>query len=383
MLTPKLKKQLEDTLNDMVSKGATMEQLEEYAKKFREKFREKFDNNETLSTELKKQLEDTLKDMASKGATMEQIEEYAKKFREKFTKKQSSVYGWDKYPCVVELAKSKGVSLDNDGAYLIGDFRYYANGRKGILSTGNKAFFTCDDPEFKKSSGSQSSGSQSSGSQSSGSQPVSGGRQSTQIPLELKDIKGVKKFQDWLDVNHPGWHRKYGTLNQNLLRGYGKYGPNTTRAWNNQSIKDEYLKTSNSNVVSNSQVTSNWKDAFPSCVKGLKGFYNPPNNYFLGFGTDTKGVQYRIAYFSTEYNTGKLCVIYNDGEEISRGYYSCTTNNQQITIKTLIGLSITGSVINPDSGDITLPKNDDETLEPSDDDVLKDNKVIVSKKTGV
>ena len=278
--------------------------------------------------------------------------------------------------------------MDKDGTYVIGDIVYFANGRKMNMNLNNRGVvdINCNDPEFKKSSGSQSSGSQSSGSQSSGSQssgsqPVSGGRQSTQIPLELKDIKGVKKFQDWLDVNHPGWHRKYGTLNQNLLRGYGKYGPNTTRGWN--KYKDEYLKTSNTDVVSNSQVTSNWKDEFPSCVKGLKGFYNPPNNYFLGFGTDTKGVQYRIAYFSNEYNTGKLCVIYNDGEEISRGYYSCTTNNQQITIKTLIGLSITGSVINPDFGDITSPKNDDETLEPSDDDVLKDNKVIVSKKTGV
>ena len=332
-----------------------------------------------LTPDKRKQLDKNIKLMYEEGASEQEINDYVKAFKSKYDNQQSSVYGWDKYPCVVELAKSKGVSLDNDGVYVIGDFRYYANGRKGILSSGKVVDFTCNDPEFKKSS----SGSQSSGSQSSGSQPVSGGRQSTQIPLELKDIKGVKKFQDWLDVNHPGWHRKYGRLNQNLLRGYGKYGPNTTRAWNNQSIKDEYLKTSNTDVVSNSQVTSNWKDEFPSCVKGLKGFYNPPNNYFLGFGTDTKGVQYRIAYFSNEYNTGKLCVIYNDGEEISRGYYSCTTNNQQITIKTLIGLSITGSVINPDFGDITSPKNDDETLEPSDDDVLKDNKVIVSKKTGV
>ena len=65
----------------------------------------------------------------------------------------------------------------------------------------------------------------------------------------LKNVAEIRKFQDWLDINHPGWHRKYGTLNQNLLRGYGKYGPNTTRAWNNQSIKDEYLKTSNSDEI--------------------------------------------------------------------------------------------------------------------------------------
>ncbi len=280
---------------------------------------------------------------------------------------------WSKYPCVVELAKSKGVSLDRDGAYLIGDFKYFANGRKGILSTGKKAYFTCDDPEFKKSS---------SGSQSSGSQPVSGGKQPIQIPSELKDIDGVKKFQDWLDVNHPGWHRKYGTLNKNLLRGYGKYGPNTNRAWN--KYKDEYLKTPNSVATPSIDKPSNWMDLFPSCVKGLKSFYDPPNNYFLGFGTDTEGVQYLISYYSQQFNAGRLCTIKKmDGTVVGNGFYSCTTNNQQITIKTLSGLSITGSVINPDSKDITSPKKDDETLELSDDEVLKDNKVRVSKNTGI
>jgi hypothetical protein len=294
------------------------------------------------------------------------------------TSDNTNTPNWDKYPCVVELAKSKGVSLDSNGAYLIGNFRYFANGRKGIISTGKVTDFTCNDPEFKKSS----SGSQSSGSQLSGSQPVSGGKQPIQIPSELKNIDGVKKFQDWLDVNHPGWHSKYGTLNKNLLRGYGKYGPNTNRAWN--KYKDEYLKTPNSVATPTINKPSNWKDLFPSCVKGLKGFYNPPLNYFYGLGTDTKGVQYLIAYFSQELNQGRLCNIYKtDGTLVGNGFYSCTTNNQQITIKTLIGLSITGSVINPDSRDITSPKNDDEILEPSDDDVLMDYKTMVSKKTGI
>jgi len=268
---------------------------------------------------------------------------------------------WNNYPCVVELARLKGVSLGNNGEYLIGDFKYFANGRKGILSTGKVTDFTCNDPEFKTSSS---------------------GSQSTQIPSELKDIDGVKKFQDWLDVNHPGWHRKYGTLNKNLLRGYGKYGPNTNRGWN--SYKDEYLKTPNSTATPSSESPSNWMDSFPSCVKGLKGFYNPPLNYFYGLGTDTEGVQYLIAYFSQELNQGRLCNIYKpDGTLVGNGFYSCTTNNQQITIKTLIGLSITGSVINPDSKDIASPKNNDEILEPSDDDVLMDYKTMVSKKTGM
>ena len=68
-----------------------------------------------------------------------------------------------------------------------------------------------------------------------------GGTQST-IPTELKDTDGVKKFQTWLDSKHGGWHTKYGTLNDNALKGWGKYGPNTTKAWN--QYKDEYLNGS-------------------------------------------------------------------------------------------------------------------------------------------
>jgi len=68
-----------------------------------------------------------------------------------------------------------------------------------------------------------------------------GGSKST-IPAELKDVDGVKKFQTWLDSKHGGWHSKYGTLNDNTLKGWGKYGPNTTKAWS--QYKDEYLNGS-------------------------------------------------------------------------------------------------------------------------------------------
>ena len=57
------------------------------------------------------------------------------------------------------------------------------------------------------------------------------------IPKELTDVKA---FQDWLDKNHPGWHDKYKTLNSDVAKGYGKYGPRTTKAW--AQYKDEYLK---------------------------------------------------------------------------------------------------------------------------------------------
>jgi hypothetical protein len=60
------------------------------------------------------------------------------------------------------------------------------------------------------------------------------------IPSELKDINGVKAFQDWLDTNKKGWASGYkdGILNK-IGKGYGRMGPRTNKAWN--LYKNEYL----------------------------------------------------------------------------------------------------------------------------------------------
>jgi hypothetical protein len=60
-----------------------------------------------------------------------------------------------------------------------------------------------------------------------------------------KELKDVKNFQDWLDTNHPGWHKKYKTLNKSVPKGYGIFGPNTSAAWN--QYKNEYLTGNKSN----------------------------------------------------------------------------------------------------------------------------------------
>ena len=51
----------------------------------------------------------------------------------------------------------------------------------------------------------------------------------------------VKEFQSWLDKNKPGWHNKYGTLGDDEEKGWGIFGPNTKRAWNNPEMKKGYL----------------------------------------------------------------------------------------------------------------------------------------------
>jgi hypothetical protein len=56
------------------------------------------------------------------------------------------------------------------------------------------------------------------------------------IPSALKDTEGVKKFQDWMDINHPNWVKG---KNLNKGGGYGKFGPSTKAAWD--KYKDSYF----------------------------------------------------------------------------------------------------------------------------------------------
>ncbi len=60
-------------------------------------------------------------------------------------------------------------------------------------------------------------------------------------PKELKDVDGIKKFQDWLDVNVPGWATGYqgGILNKG--NGYGRFGKRTQTAW--KSYSSFYMKS--------------------------------------------------------------------------------------------------------------------------------------------
>lgn len=63
------------------------------------------------------------------------------------------------------------------------------------------------------------------------------------IPKQLKDVKGVQDFQNWLDQNYPKWHEKYGILNQSVSKGFGKFGPRTNKWW--KSVGKDYLNIRN------------------------------------------------------------------------------------------------------------------------------------------
>jgi hypothetical protein len=65
-------------------------------------------------------------------------------------------------------------------------------------------------------------------------------QQAPAIPTELKDIVGVRKFQDWLDTNKAGWATGFPDGKLSQAGGYGRFGPRTTKAW--ASYGPEYLK---------------------------------------------------------------------------------------------------------------------------------------------
>jgi hypothetical protein len=94
------------------------------------------------------------------------------------------------------------------------------------------------DSKTNKWKNSTSTGAASTGAASTGAASTAATSTSS-IPTELKD---VKDFQDWLDKNHPGWHDKYNTLGKDVSKGYGKFGPRTSKAWSTPGYKDEYLK---------------------------------------------------------------------------------------------------------------------------------------------
>jgi hypothetical protein len=132
---------------------------------------------------------------------------------------------WTKYPCVVNHPKvTKAKDKYGSTVYIINGVQYYGNGRK-MLADRTMANYTCNDAEFK-------SGTSGSGTKTP-AKPVA-------TPPELKDIKA---FQDWLDVNAKGWATGYkeGIINKGQNGGgYGKFGPRTQKAWT--TYKDQFLK---------------------------------------------------------------------------------------------------------------------------------------------
>lgn len=64
-------------------------------------------------------------------------------------KNETKQADWSKFYCVPTLAGSKGIKMDANGSYPIGNFRYFTNGRKGNITTKEVTNYTCNDSEFR------------------------------------------------------------------------------------------------------------------------------------------------------------------------------------------------------------------------------------------
>lgn len=126
---------------------------------------------------------------------------------------------WTDFPCVTGFKGATQQKLkDGSISYIIKGITYYSNGRKMLADKKTMANYTCKDIEFK----------------------VAPKKVTIPTPKELKDVNGIKLFQDWLDVNAKGWATGYkdGIINKGQNgKGYGSYGPRTQKAWNSNGRK--------------------------------------------------------------------------------------------------------------------------------------------------
>ena len=116
------------------------------------------------------------------------------------------------------------------------------------------------------------------------------------IPQELKSNiggkTGVEAFQDWLDQKKPGWHKKYQKLGGEKLKGYGKYGPNTSSVWatyKNEFIKDNPQIAQDVKTITTTDKTATdkitaapqqLKNATPIDTKALNSTDNSPKEFY-------------------------------------------------------------------------------------------------------
>lgn len=134
-----------------------------------------------------------------------------------------------------------------------GDFIYSygesGNNVKGkwVINGANFQITTEDGDKFDSKANKWSGTPSTSNSNNSSTGAASTGAASTSQTTNPTGLTDVKAFQTWLDKNKPGWHDKYNTLGDDPAKGYGKFGPRTSKAWS--TYKDEYLKGGNTPTV--------------------------------------------------------------------------------------------------------------------------------------
>jgi hypothetical protein len=145
------------------------------------------------------------------------------------TTPQQIIHDWSSYPCVVSLAKSKGVKIDRDGAYLIDNFRYFANGRKGDLTARKVLDYTCDDPEFQTQQTPDNT-------QNTGQNTQTSNKLTYDVCPEETPVKKFCKNQIVRDIQ-----RCLRDKHQMTLKDDGKFGPETEKALMKLGLKGDVI----------------------------------------------------------------------------------------------------------------------------------------------
>jgi hypothetical protein len=226
---------------------------------------------------------------------------------------------WDNFPCVVELAKSKGISKKSNNSYVIGNFIYYPNGRKGIISTGGKTNFTCNDPEFKKSNSGGSTGGGSSVSQGWLADPTG----SKKYVYQLRDCKWFAKNTTTNKEFNISDDSKYNSSVQILNKTYSDLVKNCNKS-NTQQTPGQTTAADGGNV---SNVTKVNLPGWASCLKSIKN---------VKITQDDKGDEIVTFPFGKDngyfWKEGKFLYVKTSKNEKTYGKWSCTNNS--VTVKT-------------------------------------------------
>ena len=134
----------------------------------------------------------------------------------------------------------------------------------------------------------------------------------------LNSSDAIKKFQDWMDANHPNW---VNGKNLNKGSGYGTHiGKNTQKAWNNHSAEYVALLSQQKQKAEERGTLNSIKRAFPIGKSVLakvtfRGFAHRFRNG-AWFNTDVNGNTLPSKEFKATSVVGKVVTVDTDGSVI-------------------------------------------------------------------
>jgi hypothetical protein len=257
--------------------------------------------------------------LSDKGFNLGNYTDYEKRLSSGGGGNTTSSSSWDNFPCVVELAKSKGISKKSNNSYVIGNFIYYPNGRKGIISTGGKTNFTCNDPEFKKSNSGGSTGGGGNVSQSWLPDPTG----SKKYVYQLRDCKWFAKNTTTNKEFNINDDSKYDSSVQILNKTYSDLVKKCNKS-NTQQTPGQTTAVGGGNV---SNVTTVNLPAWGDCLKSVKN---------VKLTQDDKGVEIITLPFGKDsgycWKDGSFLYVKKSNNEKIYGKWLC--NNNMVVVNT-------------------------------------------------